>query len=310
MPQYNVEVKPKPTPSNLVSVLMPCFNHEHYVVDALQSIADSSYESLELMFIDDASVDESFCVAKKWLDANAQRFARVVFERHKINRGITKTLNELVSHAQGRFIAFLASDDLLVADGISKQVSCALNSNAGFIFADARLIDESGKTISDSAIRHFGRNPRHLMRRNCLIIDVLLNWEAPWTRVFASADLISKIGMFDENLKFEDRDFIVRVLSHGSFALLPEAVYCYRLRLQNRLTPGLDLVSMRRDYLWSENKNFQESSGLIRLVLGLNVLAGRVRFDRNGMEKSSQVWPLFASIRKLLSLAHLAAMRF
>lgn len=307
--QYSEEAKQPVIPSILVSVLVPCFNHERYVVDALQSIADSTHELLELIFIDDASADESFSVAKKWLDANQNRFARVVFERHKINRGISATLNELVLRATGRFIAFLASDDLLVADGISKQVICALEHSVGFVFADSRLIDEAGKTISNSAIRYYGRNPIHLARRSCLIIDVLLNWEAPWTRIFASADLLKRIGLFDESFQFEDRDFIVRILSDGSFTLMPEAVYCYRLRLHNRLTPGLSSASMRLDYLRSENKNFQKASGLVRLVLGLNVLAGRVRFNRNGVKKNSLIWPIFALIRRLITHIHLAAMR-
>lgn len=304
------EAAPHATPAPpVVSVLMPCFNHERHVVQALQSIADSTWSPLELVFIDDASRDGSFAAAREWLSRHRDRFMRVVFERHDVNRGISATLNELVSHASGQFITFCASDDLLVADGITAQVQRALDTDAEFVFADARLIDESGAPVSESAIRYFGRDARLLMRRSCLVVDVLLNWEAPWTRIFASAQLIHRLDLFDESLSFEDRDFIVRVLSHGSFTLLPVPVYCYRIRLGNRLTPGLDPMRMRMDYLRSEAKNFRAASGLVKLILGINVLAGRVRFNDHGHSRRSLVWPLFAAMRRALAYGHLVAMR-
>jgi alpha-1,3-rhamnosyltransferase len=293
----------------LVSVLMPSFNHARYVVDALQSIADSTYRNVELVFIDDASTDGSYAAAQAWIATHGGRFVRVAASRHERNRGISATLNELVSQATGRYITFCASDDLLVADGIALQVQRARETAAEFVFADARLIDPQGNLVADSAIRYFGRSAQRLQRTSCLVVDVLLNWEAPWTRIFASAELIRRLGLFDESLHFEDRDFVVRVLSHGSFTLVPQPVYAYRIRLGNRLTPGLDPSRMRLDYQRSELKNFKVSRGLVRLVLGLNVMAGRVRFDAQGRSRASLVWPLFAALRRALVLGHLAAMR-
>jgi alpha-1,3-rhamnosyltransferase len=295
--------------SPLVSVLMPCFNHERHVVQALHSIADSTYGPIELVFIDDASRDASFEEAQRWIEAHRDRFVRVVLERHEANRGISATLNELVARATGHFLTFCASDDMLVADGIAAQVECAMRRDAAFVFADATLIDEDGALIAESALRFHGRSPRALERRSCLIVDVLINWEMPWTRIFIRADLLRKLGMFDESLRFEDRDFIVRVLIEGSYTLLAQSVYCYRLRRNNRLTPGLDAVGMRLDYQRSEAKNYRAASGLIRLLLGLNVLAGKVRFDGRGLEKASRSWPVFALLRRILARAHLAAMR-
>lgn len=293
----------------LVSVLMPCFNHQRYVALALDSIAASSYGPLELVFIDDASRDDSFAVAQAWLAANRVRFARVVFERHEQNRGISATLNELVSKSTGEFITFVASDDMFVADGIRKQVERAREQNADYVFADATLIDEDGGLIAPSALRFHGRTPEPMRRRNCLIVDVLLNWEMPWTRIFIRADLLQRLGMFDESLRFEDRDFIVRVLIAGSFTFIPDPVYVYRMRVDNRLTPGLDAGAMRADYQRSEANNCRAARGLIRWVLWLNVMAGKIRVDAQGTQVRSRVWPLFALVRRAVTRAHLAAMR-
>lgn len=298
-----------PADAPLVSVLMPCFNHQRYVGLALDSIAASTYAPLELVFIDDASRDNSFAVAQDWLAANRERFQRVVFERHEQNRGISATLNELVSKATGEYITFIASDDMFVADGIRNQVECARARQADYVFADATLIDEEGELIAQSALRYHGLHPGPMHRRNCLIVDVLLNWEMPWTRIFIRSELLRRLGMFDESLRFEDRDFVVRVLINGSFTFIPDSVYVYRMRRENRLTPGLDAGAMRADFQRSEAKNFRAASGLIRLLLGLNVMAGKIRFNARGTQFHSRVWPLFAAIRRAVTRVHLAFMR-
>lgn len=294
----------------LVSVLIPCFNHQDYVTQTLDSIAASSYGPLELVFIDDASLDKSFEIASTWLDANRTRFMRVVFERHERNRGISKTLNELVSKATGEYITFIASDDMFVVDGIRNQVEHAIEKNATYVFADAILVDEDGALIAPSALLFYGRRPSSMESRRCLAVDVLLNWEMPWTRIFIQAERFRRMGMFDEQLLFEDRDFVVRVLMSGSYTFIPETVYVYRMRRDNRLTPGLDAVDMRVDFQRSEMKNYLNASGLIKFVLGLNMLAGKIRFDKHGTQMRSYVWPIFAIIRRLITWAHLAVMRF
>lgn len=293
----------------LVSVLMPCFNHERHVVQALDSVASSSHGPIELVFIDDASRDASHAIAQAWVAVNRGRFTRVVFERHATNQGISATLNELVSRATGAYVTFIASDDMFTPHGIANQVACAVERDAAYVFADATLIDPEGGLIAESAIRFHGRQPRALRRRSCLIVDVLLNWEMPWTRIFIRADLLRRLGVFDESLRFEDRDFVVRVLIAGSFSFIPDSVYVYRMRPGNRLTPGLDAGAMRADFQRSEANNFRSASGLIRLLLGLNVLAGKIRFDDQGVAFHSRIWPLFALVRRVVTRAHLLAMR-
>lgn len=292
-----------------MSVLIPAYNHAHHINAALDSVMQTTHRRLEIVLIDDASSDATFDVACEWLARNGSRFERIVVERHPVNRGISATLNELVAAAEGEYLTFLASDDTLVSDGVSQQVAFAVERGIGFVFADSELIDESGELISASAIRHHRRSLAILQRRACLVTDVLLNWEAPWTRIFIRRELLLQLGMFDEQLQFEDRDFIVRILIHGSFGLIGAPVYRYRMRRAKRLTPGLEATRMRQDFQRSEAKNFRTARGLIRLLLGLNVMAGKTRFDAFGHERRSRVWPVFAALRRLVLWAHLRSMR-
>ena len=273
----------------LVSVLIPCYNHEIYVIGTLESVAASDYKSIELILIDDASKDNSFTLARNWLENNKSRFARVVCIRHELNRGICATLNELIELCRGEYINYLASDDNLLPDGISKQVNFAIRKNADFVFSDLRLIDENGGLISDSALRHFGKNSQKLKSKFCLVTDIIFCWEAPWNKTFIKSDLIGKIGRFDESISFEDRDFVLRVLINGSFVFLPEATTDYRIRLKNRATPGLTQEQAGLGLYNSERKNYLNASGVIKLMLGILVYSYEVSYRESELKNATYI---------------------
>lgn len=256
----------------LVSVLMPCYNHEAYVISSLESVASSDYKAIEFIFIDDASSDNSFNLATKWFENNKDRFVRTACIQHVVNRGICSTFNELHSLSRGEYVSYLASDDLLLVNAISKQVSFAQSRGVDFVFSDCHLIDESGKLISESALQYFGKkNNQKLKTKICLITDIIFFWEAPWNKFFMKADLIKKIGPFDESMSYEDRDFITRVLINGSFEIMLQATTAYRIRLKNRLTPGLSFEEVMVDFHKANYKNFLNSSGAIKVLLGILV---------------------------------------
>lgn len=304
------EAKTNHTP--LVSVLMPCYNHKAYIINSLESVASSNYKLIELIFIDDASKDNSFNLAKKWFEKNKDRFARTACIQHKQNRGICATLNELYALSRGEYISYLASDDLLLVNAISKQASFALSHGVDFVFSDCLLIDESGKLISDSALQYFGKNSQRLKRRVCLIVDIILFWAIPWNKFFMKSDLIEKIGPFDESLCFEDRDFVIRVLINGSFEFISDATTAYRIRLKNRLTPGLTREEVGRDLCKADYKNYLNSSGLIRLLLGIMLYYYRVRYGELGIKNAaftSRANRIFGQLKRLVLKVHRALMR-
>lgn len=283
--------KPDIDHDNLVSVLMPCYNHEAYVISALESVASSDYKSIEFIFIDDASKDNSFNLARKWFEENKGRFVKTVCIQHEENRGICRTFNELYAHSRGEYVSYLASDDLLLTDAISRQVNIAQSKGVDFIFSDCHLIDESGKLISDSALQYFSKN-RHKLTKNktCLIADVVFAWTPPWNKFFMRSALFKKIGPFDESLSYEDRDFIIRVLINDSFEFMPVATTAYRIRLKNRLTPGLVLEDVMRDLRKADSKNYLNSSGILRWMLGILTYSYEERYRELEIKNTWFIW--------------------
>jgi alpha-1,3-rhamnosyltransferase len=299
--------EPKIEDGPLVSILMPCYNHEAYVVSSLESVAASDYKLIEFIFIDDASKDNSFNIAKKWFEGNQGRFARTVCIQHDKNRGICATLNELCAFSHGEYISIIASDDLLLMDAISKQVSFCQSHGVDFVFSDCLLIDESGKLVAVSALKYFCKKGQRLKRKICLAADIIFSWEIPWNKFFMKSDLIRKIGHFDENFCYEDRDFIIRVLMNGSFKFMESTTTAYRIRLKNRLTPGLRFEDVMSDFRTADCKNYLNASGVIRLLLGIEVYSCAARYNELGVKNVIFIWlgrRMFGLLKKMVVLAN------
>lgn len=103
--------------NELISVIIPAYNHSQYVQEAIKSVLDQTYSNIELIVIDDGSNDETWLKINEMRGLCEQRFKRVVFETQK-NKGICLTLNKLLDLSKGEYIQLCASDDKLSPDAI------------------------------------------------------------------------------------------------------------------------------------------------------------------------------------------------
>jgi len=90
----------------LISIIMPCFNAERFLPDAVRSVMEQRWPSLELIIIDDGSTDGSLAVA----EALSKRYDDIHLLT-QTNRGPYPARNKGLAHARGRFVAFLDADD-------------------------------------------------------------------------------------------------------------------------------------------------------------------------------------------------------
>ena len=127
----------------LVTAWATCYNQAKYIAATLDSVRAQTYRNQELIVCDDCSSDGSQDVIRNWI---ADNWPEARFIEHKTNMGICKTLNEILAHAKGKYLAGVAGDDLWVPEKTALQVgileSCP--PNVGVVFGDANLMDESG----------------------------------------------------------------------------------------------------------------------------------------------------------------------
>lgn len=128
----------------LVSVIIPVYNAEKYVEQAVRSIMKQTYQNLEILITDDCSTDSSFEILKKL----AEEDSRIKLFRNAENQKIVRTLNALVERASGKYIARMDADDISLPKRIEAQVQfMEVHNECGVCGCNIFRIDEFGKKL-------------------------------------------------------------------------------------------------------------------------------------------------------------------
>ena len=100
-----------------VTILMPVYNAEDYVEEAIKSILDQTFTDFKFLIINDGSIDGSENLIKQFIDE------RIIYVKHDTNLGLISTLNEGLNLATSKYIARMDADDISFRDRIEKQVA-------------------------------------------------------------------------------------------------------------------------------------------------------------------------------------------
>lgn len=138
----------------LISVVVPAYNHEKYLADCLNSIADQVHQNIELLVIDDGSSDRTNTVIVERFESFPDRFQRLV-HISRANKGKAATLNELIQLARADYIFLLDSDDVAKPEAIS-TLYAILSDKPQYALAvgDNEIIDAAGRRVFWDHDRH------------------------------------------------------------------------------------------------------------------------------------------------------------
>ncbi|MBV6880920.1 glycosyltransferase [Epilithonimonas ginsengisoli] len=215
----------------LVSILCLCYNQEKFIVESLESIKAQIYTNYEVLICDDTSSDNSVQVIDGWIAKNPD--LNITFIKHPENKGITKTLNELLDLSKGKYVQLLALDDLLMSDKFERHVAMLQNSsdNVSMVFSDAHLIDEDSNLYQNKFI---ARHLPYLSLKSQNYYEMLLtkNFIPAMSVLIKRQNLTDEKG-FDESLSFEDHDMWLRLSKKHDFLFDPIASCSYRLHSNN-----------------------------------------------------------------------------
>jgi succinoglycan biosynthesis protein ExoO len=128
----------------LVSVVIPCFNAQGFVAEAIRSVLSQTLADVEVIVVDDASTDDSRSV----IEAEAQRDTRVVPRFLTSNAGPAAARNRGLSAARGEWIALLDADDLYRPDRLERLLQIARDRGADMV-ADNQTIRDLGHSADD-----------------------------------------------------------------------------------------------------------------------------------------------------------------
>ncbi len=209
-----------------ISVLMPAYNAERYILSSILSVLAQTFEDFELLVVDDCSTDGTADILASIRDP------RLRVLRNHANLGIVGTLNHAMAEARGHYIARIDADDYCVPTRFAKQKRYLDQHPDVLLVGTETFILESGRIRRDR--RRADPDP-DVLRWQCLVSNPV----GHPTMMFR-ADAVTALGTYlrEEFRYAEDFDFSHRLLQRGDLAVLPENLVIYRLHQQNLTRTG------------------------------------------------------------------------
>ena len=131
---------------------MPCYNHEQYIAQAIESCLAQTYKNIEIIVGDDCSSDRTWAIVEGYRDAHPDLIKPFRNER---NLGVTPNCNAILRRCTGKYIAFHSGDDVYLPDKLERQVAAMESAAAVLSYHDVEVFDsDSGTTL-----RHWNSGP-------------------------------------------------------------------------------------------------------------------------------------------------------
>lgn len=146
----------------LVSIIMPNYNSEKFISSSIESVIAQTYVNWELIIIDDCSTDTSIEIAERFKDA------RIKIIKNKKNYGAAVSRNNGIKSANGRYIAFLDSDDVWDENKLLESITFMREKGFSFICTDYRTVAESGEHISNYSPQKSSYNYFDILKHNVI----------------------------------------------------------------------------------------------------------------------------------------------
>lgn len=220
----------------LVSVVIPCYNHEKFVQDCIQSVINQTYENIELIIIDDGSKDGSVEKIQEMIPICKQRFIRFEF-RYRPNKGLSATLNEALEWCEGEYYSAIASDDIMLENKSDIQVNYLLENNeCNGVFGGIEVFNfEKSKKNRLTNIRKYDFNSIFLHYHNLPTVTQMFRLKA-----------IRNVGGYNNLILLEDWYMNLKLTEGGgTLDYIPCILAKYR-RHEDNLSSKFELIHQGR----------------------------------------------------------------
>ncbi len=214
----------------LVSVIMPAYNAEKYIRQAIESVQAQTYQEWELIVVDDASTDNTYTIVNEY----CQEDSRIKLLCNSQNQGVSRTRKNGVEAAAGEWIAFLDSDDAWHPEKLEKQLEIQKEHNAKLIFTGSAFMDSEGNPLE--WVLHVPKTIgyRQLLKQNLISNSSVLIEKRSYQECAVLADDMH-----------EDFACWLRFLRKGNMAYgIDEPLLIYRLSAQSKSGNKLKAAKM------------------------------------------------------------------
>ncbi len=205
----------------LVSIIIPCFNAQRWLAEAIDSCLEQTYRRIEIIVIDDCSTDDSMEIIKSYGD-------KIIWERLTEKRNGSYARNRGLALSKGEYIQFLDADDLILPKKIERQVNFLEETGADVVYGDWRYQGhQDDEVIFLDQIEKPGT-------QTDILQSLLENWWTAVASLFYRRTAVEKSGGWDESLSAaQDRDFFISIVMSGAKVVYQPGCYSIYRRYGN-----------------------------------------------------------------------------
>ncbi len=221
----------------LVSILIPTYNRADYLGSAIDSALAQTYENIEIIVHDDASTDGTPALLAQYRDP------RLRIIRTGDNHGMLGGWNYIVGRANGEYLKFLASDDLLEPSCVAELVASAQSHpTAALITCQRKFIDWRGEVVNKLGFANKDTIVNGKDHAHWILTTLRENKIGEPTAVLYPTKLVKKAGEYDPTFsQFADFEYWIRLLEFG------DLVYVHKPLCSFRTHEGSNTSSAIRD---------------------------------------------------------------
>lgn len=195
-----------------VSVIIPCFNAEKWIREAIESCLTQTYSDVEIIVIDDGSTDNSLKIIKT--------FGNKIIWRSYPQKGGNYARNRGFELSQGEYIQYLDADDYILAEKIEKQVSFLEATGADVVYGDwrhQRHLPDGSSFLDKIEISETQAD---------ILAALLANWWVALAALMYKRSAVENSDKWDESLlAAQDRDFLLSVVMNGAKVVYQPGCY-------------------------------------------------------------------------------------
>lgn len=217
----------------LVSVIIPFFNAERFIEEAILSVLDQTYQAWELFLIDDGSTDESSDVARHYAGKHPAKISYLEHTNHE-NQGKSASRNRGLADAAGKYVAFLDADDVWLPTILEEQVAILeSHPRAAMVYGPIQWwYSWTGdpEDFGRDYVEELGVPPNTLVQPPDLLTLFLQDQAAVPSDILVRRQIIDRVGGFEERFRvlYEDQVFYAKVCLAAPVFAAETCWYRYR----------------------------------------------------------------------------------
>lgn len=224
--------------SPLVSILLLSMNHEAFIEQCISSLASQTYKNIEVIYLDNASSDATFSLASILLNESGLNYKTFKSES---SAGISANLNFLSTHAEGKLILPLSSDDWLTPNSVEEKVRfLGLNEDYGMVYSSVHFyIQDSGTIRRNKQRGKHGWIEKNVFKKNGIT----------GTGCVIRKDVLDHLRGWDEKSIIEDWDMWIRISKNYKIGYIQKPLAYYRVQSSSNISSNSSLIAAGRKYI-------------------------------------------------------------